>query len=292
MVVIGRRETRASWWWAVGASPLSALEHFTGRVNAETYGMGSPPISFRCGSRTSWPTRCATPPAERERMRRLVADLGGYYDYWATGSRVTLRSCWSTRGWRCNAAQAMRAGLRCGRLLRLSPAAVSSPPEGDGGIPPRAVEPDLERSGSASDSDTVVRDESVGPPGGRARPPLALRYYLGYPDDRSPGRRARNQGGRAHGGTGIPHARIWRGEFRRRDPPFCHPERSEGDIGIVMPPSLAQDDMGRERHSPIHGARKRPMSLPHNRTANTFPSTSSHVPTPSSSSSAAVASRT
>ena len=37
------------------------LEHFTGRVNPETYGMGLPPISFRSGSRTSWPTRCATP---------------------------------------------------------------------------------------------------------------------------------------------------------------------------------------------------------------------------------------
>jgi hypothetical protein len=68
------------------------LEHFTGRANPQTYGMGLPPdlIPLWLGHELAHTVRY-TSPASQSELRRLVADLGGYYDYWQTGSRATLR---------------------------------------------------------------------------------------------------------------------------------------------------------------------------------------------------------
>jgi len=68
------------------------LEHFTGRANPDTYGMGLPPdvIPLWLAHELAHTVRY-TSPASQSEMRRLVADLGGYYDYWQTGSRATLR---------------------------------------------------------------------------------------------------------------------------------------------------------------------------------------------------------
>ena len=44
-------------------------------------------------------------------MRRLVADSGGYYDYWATGSRATLRELLVNEGLAVHAAQAVAPGF-------------------------------------------------------------------------------------------------------------------------------------------------------------------------------------
>ena len=57
----------------------------------------------------------------------LVADLGGYYDYWSTGSRATLRELLvnEDRGTRRPGG---RAGIRLRRLLRLPPPSIPPPP--------------------------------------------------------------------------------------------------------------------------------------------------------------------
>ena len=88
------------------------LEHFTGRPNAQTYGMGLAP--------QLWPLWIAhevahvvryTSPTSRAELRRLVADLGGSYDYWDTGSRATLRELLVNEGAAVAAAQAVLPGI-------------------------------------------------------------------------------------------------------------------------------------------------------------------------------------
>ena len=68
------------------------LEHFTGRANPETNGLGLTPeliplwVAHECAHIVRYLS-----PASQSDLRRLVADAAGYYDYWATGSRATLR---------------------------------------------------------------------------------------------------------------------------------------------------------------------------------------------------------
>ena len=68
------------------------LEHFTGRPNAETHGLGLAPslLPLWIAHEVAHAVRY-TSPTSRAELRRLVQDQGGYYDYWETGSRATLR---------------------------------------------------------------------------------------------------------------------------------------------------------------------------------------------------------
>ena len=88
------------------------LEHFTGRVNPETYGMGLPPdlVPLWIGHELAHTVRY-TSPTSASAMRRLVADGGGYYDYWSTGSRATLRELLVNEGLAVHAAQAVAPGF-------------------------------------------------------------------------------------------------------------------------------------------------------------------------------------
>jgi hypothetical protein len=84
------------------------LEHFTGRANPDTYGIGLPPdlIPLWLGHELAHTVRYTSPGSQSE-MRRLVADLGGYYDYWQTGSRATLRELLVNEGLAVHAARAV-----------------------------------------------------------------------------------------------------------------------------------------------------------------------------------------
>ena len=84
------------------------LEHFTGRANPDTYGMGLPPdmIPLWLAHELAHTDRY-TSPASQSEMRRLVADLGGYYDYWQTGSRATLRELLVNEGLAVHASRAV-----------------------------------------------------------------------------------------------------------------------------------------------------------------------------------------
>src|SRR6058998_2782282 len=88
------------------------LEHFTGRANAQTYGMGLAPhllplwIAHEVAHAVPY-----TAPTSRAELRRLVTDLGGYYDYWETGSRATLRELLVNEGAAVAAAQAIAPGF-------------------------------------------------------------------------------------------------------------------------------------------------------------------------------------
>lgn len=88
------------------------IEHFTGRVNAETYGMGlSPDLIPPWVAHELAHTVRYTSPASRSDMHRLVAEAGGSYDYWQTGSRATLRELLLNEGLAVHAAQAVAPGF-------------------------------------------------------------------------------------------------------------------------------------------------------------------------------------
>ncbi len=88
------------------------LEHFTGRPNAQTYGMGLAPhlLPLWIAHEVAHVIRY-TAPTSRADLRRVVGDLGGYYDYWETGSRATLRELLANEGTAVAAAQAVAPGF-------------------------------------------------------------------------------------------------------------------------------------------------------------------------------------
>src|SRR5712691_12978067 len=88
------------------------LEHFTGRPNPQTYGMGLAPhlLPLWIAHEVAHTVRY-TSPTSRADVRRLVADLRGYYDYWDTGSRATLRELLANEGAAVAAAQAVAPGF-------------------------------------------------------------------------------------------------------------------------------------------------------------------------------------
>ncbi len=92
------------------------LEHFTGRPNAQTYGMGLAPqlLPLWIAHEVAHALRY-TSPTSRAAVRRLVSDLGGpsggYYDAWEMGSRATLRELLVNEGAAIAASQAVAPGF-------------------------------------------------------------------------------------------------------------------------------------------------------------------------------------
>ena len=88
------------------------LEHFTGRSNPQTYGMGLAPrlLPLWVAHEVAHAVRY-TSPTSRADVKRLVADLRGYYDYWDTGSRASLRELLANEGVAVAAAQTVAPGF-------------------------------------------------------------------------------------------------------------------------------------------------------------------------------------
>jgi hypothetical protein len=123
------------------------LEHFTGRVNPETYGMGLPPdlVPLWIGHELAHTVRY-TSPTSASAMRRLVADGGGYYDYWSTGSRATLRELLVNEGLAVHAAQAVAPGFDAADYFGYPRRQYHRLREMEAFLR-RVVDPDLEQSG-------------------------------------------------------------------------------------------------------------------------------------------------
>src|SRR5881296_2890859 len=88
------------------------LEHFTGRANAQTYGMGLAPhlLPLWIAHEVAHAVRY-TSPTSRADLKRLVAEQRGHYDYWETGSRARLRELLVNEGAAVAAAQAVAPGF-------------------------------------------------------------------------------------------------------------------------------------------------------------------------------------
>lgn len=87
------------------------LEHFTGRANAQSYGMGLSPqlLPLWIAHEVAHALRY-TSPSSRSALRRLVSELGGFYDSWELGSRATLRELVVNEGVAIAASQAVAPG--------------------------------------------------------------------------------------------------------------------------------------------------------------------------------------
>jgi hypothetical protein len=87
------------------------LEHFTGQMNPDTFGLGLSPelLPLWIAHEVAHAVRY-TSPTSRSPMRTLVAEAGGSYDYWETGSRTVLRELLLNEGLAVHAARAVAPG--------------------------------------------------------------------------------------------------------------------------------------------------------------------------------------
>jgi hypothetical protein len=88
------------------------LEHFTGRANPQTGGLGLAPhlLPLWIAHEVAHAIRY-TSPTSRAGLKRLVAEFNGQYDYWETGSRASLRELLVNEGAAVAASQAMAPGF-------------------------------------------------------------------------------------------------------------------------------------------------------------------------------------
>jgi hypothetical protein len=123
------------------------LEHFTSVTNAETQGLGLEPelIPMWLAHEIAHTVRY-TSPTSRSEMKKLIAETGGYYSYWETGRRASLRELMVNEGISIHASRAISPGHAAWeyygydrkdytRVRELEP------------LLTRVMAPDLERSG-------------------------------------------------------------------------------------------------------------------------------------------------
>ena len=87
------------------------LEHFTGVANPDTQGLGLDPelLPLWLAHEIAHAVRY-TSPSSRSEMKRLVDDAGGYYSYWETGRRATLRELLINEGLAVQTSRAISPG--------------------------------------------------------------------------------------------------------------------------------------------------------------------------------------
>ncbi|MEO8030680.1 MAG: DUF2268 domain-containing putative Zn-dependent protease [Gemmatimonadota bacterium] len=157
------------------------IEHFTGRANADTYGMGLDPslLPVWIAHEIAHTVRYTSPRSASD-LRRLVAEEGGVYDYWSTGSRATLREHLINEGLAVHASQACAPGFDTAHYFGYPRRQYTRLREMDAFLR-RAVEPDLDRaalglrlkylSGGMSPTARMTVDRVI---------PERSGYYLGY----------------------------------------------------------------------------------------------------------------
>ena len=209
------------------------LEHFTGRANPETYGMGLPPelLPLWVAHEMAHTVRYTSPTSESE-LKRLIAEQGGYYDYWITGSRATLRELLVNEGLAVHAAEAVAPGFdpanyfgyprRQYRRLRELEAFLR-----------RVVNRSSMGRNRPAASLSLRRDEPVVPTGGGSGAARTLGLLPGLPHDRGSGGGAGHRRGAAGARSGIPGRRGHRARHSDRLTPAPAPVR------LPPPPSLA-----------------------------------------------------
>jgi len=87
------------------------LEHFTSVANPETQGLGLDPelVPLWLAHEMSHAVRY-TSPGSRSDMKALVDEAGGYYSYWETGRRASLRELLVNEGLAVQTARAISPG--------------------------------------------------------------------------------------------------------------------------------------------------------------------------------------
>jgi uncharacterized protein YjaZ len=123
------------------------LEHFTGRVNPTTYGLGLAPelIPLWIGHELAHTVRYTSPTSESD-LKRLVTENGGQYDYWMTAGRASLREHLVNEGLAVHTAQQVAPDFDLSDYLGLTKRQFQRMRELESFIR-RAAHHDLDRSG-------------------------------------------------------------------------------------------------------------------------------------------------
>lgn len=157
------------------------LEHFTGRPNPETHGLGLDPrlLPLWIAHEVAHAVRYTSPRSEAE-LAHIVRDAGGTYDYWESGSRATLRELLVNEGLAVLGARAVAPGFEAWDYLGYTRRQYRRLRELDAFLR-RAIQPELDQralglrlrylSGGMSPAQRLV--------GGRVIPERAG-YYLGW----------------------------------------------------------------------------------------------------------------
>jgi hypothetical protein len=126
---------------------IVCVEHFTGQPNPDTYGLGLSPqlIPLWIAHEVAHTVRY-TSPTSRSELKRLVAEAGGTYDYWDTGSRATLRELLVNEGVAVHAARAAAPGFADEEYFGFTRRQYRRMRELESFLF-RAAEPDLDRTG-------------------------------------------------------------------------------------------------------------------------------------------------
>jgi hypothetical protein len=87
------------------------LEHFTGQPNPQTEGLGLDPelVPLWLAHEMAHVVRY-TSPTSRSELRDIVAESGGYYSYWETGRRASLRELLMNEGIAVSVARTISPG--------------------------------------------------------------------------------------------------------------------------------------------------------------------------------------
>jgi len=191
------------------------LEHFTGRANAQTSGLGLAPhlLPLWIAHEVAHAVRY-TSPTSRAELRRLIADFGGRYDYWDTGSRATLRELLVNEG----------AAVAVPRLH-----AASVPPDPRARrLPParRGTRPRRDRPRAAA-AVSLRGPHACGAAHGRQGPPRTLRLLPWLATRRDLRCRARRRIHAAGGGGRVPAGRRPRARHPDRMSPRAPLERRQ-----------------------------------------------------------------
>jgi hypothetical protein len=126
---------------------IVCVEHFTGQPNPDTYGLGlSPQLMPLWIAHEVAHTVRYTSPTSRSELKRLVAEAGGSYDYWDTGSRATLRELLLNEGVAVHAARAAAPGFADEEYFGFTRRQYRRMRELESFLF-RAAEPDLDRTG-------------------------------------------------------------------------------------------------------------------------------------------------
>jgi hypothetical protein len=123
------------------------LEHFTGRPNPETFGLGLDPRLLRLwiAHELAHAVRYTSPRSASE-MARIVTDAHGFYDYWESGSRASLAELLVNEGLAVLASREVAPGFEPWDYLGYSRRQYRRLRELDAFLR-RAIAPELDQSG-------------------------------------------------------------------------------------------------------------------------------------------------